>query len=271
MKKKNNGLVIVLVLIVLVLGGYIIYDKMQVQEKKDDNEQVEKEKNDTKKEDNLEQIGDYLFEKEEKYELYALGSETFKNDGKLSQNQVFAFYYYLMSNSNLGVTKDKIDNYVKDLYNMTLSEYPDIKLEEDTVALFYFDKEKNEYATDGYGHGPFTLKPAFSKVAKVEKDNDNYSITVTRVYMPIQDNDFEAGTPEQEYYADRSYTTKIEKLHEFVNIYDANGELIKSELAKAQEYYEQNYDEFKDIKPQYKYTFKKENDDYYLVSVEVIK
>ncbi|MBQ9318992.1 MAG: hypothetical protein IJR82_05115 [Bacilli bacterium] len=271
MKGQNKGLIVLLFLVALSLGTYIVYSQVGTKDVKDDKKDVVDGKTEDNDKEELDKIGEYLFEKEEKYELYALGSGNYEGKTNLTQEQVFAFYYYLMDNGNLDVTKDKIDNYVKDLYNIELSEYPEIKLGQDTAALYSYDKNKNEYVSSGFGHGVFEINPIFSKLAKVEKNDNYYTITVTRVYKPVQGTDFVAGTPEQEYYADKSYTTKIEKLHAFVNIYDANGELIKSEIAKAQEYYEQNYDEFKNLKPQYKYTFKKENNDYYLVSVEIIK
>lgn len=266
---KGKGTVIViifLVLLVLGLGGYIVYDKMLTKESIETKEPAKTEKVEEPKED-LNAIANILFEKEEKYKLYEFGSKYENNmdnltiTNQLNNVQLHTLSIYFLSN-NLTVTKSNIDNYVKDLYNIKLTSYPEIPL-----CGAKFDTSKNEYVINPIAHDAMENKPLISKVANIEKNGDNYVLTVTRVYEPAMGL---IETPEQEYYADGQFTIKINELHQFTNKSEI-GEVLKTDKEKAKQYYEQNYEKFKSLKPQYKYTFAKTDNNYYLVSYEAIK
>ncbi len=270
--KKSKGTIIaiiILVLLVLGLGGYIVYDKLLTKESTEANEPEKTEKVEAPKED-LNAIANSLFEKSEKYKLYIFGDVenlnnlTVKNE--LSEAQIETLYFYFLLN-NITINKTNVDNYLKDLYNIQLTNYPDIIFGGFTMPLATFDKTKNDYVENNVSHDAMENKPLISKVANIEKNVDNYVLTITRVYEPAMGL---IETPEQEYYADAQFTTKINELHQFTNKSEI-GEVLKTDKEKAKQYYEQNYDQFKNLKPQYKYTFAKDNNNYYLVSYEVIK
>ena len=267
--KKGKGtiiVIIILVLLVLGLGGYIVYDKLLTKESTETNEPEKTEKVEAPKED-LNAIANTLFEKEEKYKLYEFGSRYENNmdnltiTNQLNNVQLHTLSIYFLSN-NLTVTKSNIDNYMKDLYNIQLTNYPEIPL-----CGAIFDTSKNEYVINPIAHDAMENKPLISKVANIEKNGDNYVLTITRVYEPAMGL---IETPEQEYYADAQFTTKINELHQFTNKSEI-GEVLKTDKEKAKQYYEQNYEQFKNLRPQYRYTFAKDNNNYYLVSYEVIK
>lgn len=265
--KKNKGtmvVVIILVLLVLGLGGYIVYDKMLTKESKETKEPAKTEKLEASKED-LNAIANTLFEKTEKYKLYILGnfanSNNLKVTSQMNEAQIYALSMYYLLN-DMTVTKASIDSYMKELYNIQLSNYPEIPL-----CGAKFDTSKNEYVISEFAHDAMENKPLISKVANIEKSGDSYVLTISRVYAPAMGL---VETPEQEYYADAQYTTKINELHQFTNTSE-NGEVPETENEKARQYYEQNYEQFKNLKPQYRYTFAKDNNNYYLVNYEVIK
>ena len=273
MKNQNENLkkgkitiivIIILVLLVLGLGGYIIYDKMFTKENTETKEPAKTEKVEAPKED-LNAIANTLFEKTEKYKLYILGNFANSNNltvtNQMNEAQIYALSMYYLLN-NITVTKASIDSYMKDLYNIQLSNYPEIPL-----CGAKFDTSKKEYVISEFAHDAMENKPLISKVANIEKNGDNYVLTITRVYEPAMGL---IETPEQEYYADAQFTTKINELHQFTNKSEI-GEVLKTDKEKAKQYYEQNYDQFKNLKPQYKYTFAKDNNNYYLVNYEVIK
>lgn len=270
--KKGKGtiiVIIILVLLVLGLGGYIVYDKLLTKESTETNEPEKTEKVEAPKED-LNAIANSLFEKSEKYKLYIFGNVENLNNltvtNELSEAQIKTLYFYFLLN-NITINKTNVDNYLKDLYNIQLTNYPDIIFGGLTMPLATFDKTKNDYVENNVPHDAMENKPLISKVANIEKNGDNYVLTITRVYEPAMGL---IETPEQEYYADAQFTTKINELHQFTNKSEI-GEVLKTDKEKAKQYYEQNYDQFKNLKPQYKYTFAKDNNNYYLVSYEVIK
>ena len=270
--KKGKGtiiVIIILVLLVLGLGGYIVYDKLLTKESTETNEPEKTEKVEAPKED-LNAIANSLFEKSEKYKLYIFGNVENLNNltvtNELSEAQIETLYFYFLLN-NITINKTNVDNYLKDLYNIQLTNYPDIIFGGLTMPLATFDKTKNDYVENNVPHDAMENKPLISKVANIEKNGDNYVLTITRVYEPAMGL---IETPEQEYYADAQFTTKINELHQFTNKSEI-GEVLKTDKEKAKQYYEQNYDQFKNLKPQYKYTFAKDNNNYYLVSYEVIK
>lgn len=270
--KKGKGtmvVVIILVLLVLGLGGYIVYDKMLTKESKGTESTKQTEKVEAPKED-LNEVANQLLAKTEKYKLYIFGNvENFNNltvSNTLSEAQIQTLYFYFLLNK-ITINKANVDNYLKELYNIQLTEYPDIIFGGFTMPLATFDKTKNDYVENDVPHDAMERAPLISKTANIEKNGENYVLTVTRVYEPSMGL---VETPEQEYYADAQFTTKIDGLHQFTTT-NENGEVSETEKTKAKQYYEQNYEQFKNLKPQYKYTFAKDNNNYYLVSYELVK
>lgn len=266
-KKGKGTMVVIIALVLLVLGlsGYIVYDKMLTKESTETKEPAKAEKVEAPNED-LNEIANSLFEKTENYKLYILGNFANSNNltvtNQMNEAQIYALSMYFLLN-NMTVTKAGVDSYMKELYNIQLSNYPDIPL-----CGAKFDTSKNEYVISEFAHDAMENKPLISKVASIEKNNNNYVLTVTRLYQPSQGVSY--STPENAFYTDAQFTTKIDELNQFTKT-DSLGNWDKADVEGAKNYYEQNYEQFKNLKPQYKYTFAKDNNNYYLVSYELVK
>ena len=140
--------------------------------------------------------------------------------------------------------------------------------------LYRYDNVKKEYVKDCgnndscHAHGGRCISNSlFIKYSNIEKIENNYIVTVTKVYAPAQGMCLES--PENAFYADSKYTVKIDGLSQFTSTDDMG--IYITDKDKAKSYYEQNYEGFKNIKPNYRYTFEKINGDFYLTKLETIK
>lgn len=281
MEKKSTGktvVIVILVLLVLGLGGYIVYDKFVASKEETKEEQKAQQKTETANED-LEAVATTLVNKLDKYYV-----DSYDNLGKADFTQMSnqdkmlsAFLYGNVPN----LSKSTVDDYFKNLFGITLKEYPNLNCWANDGVYAKYNTTTGEYelqtikTSDGdevdHAHGgPCILKSNIIKYNNIEKIGDNYVVTVTKVFGPAQG--LCEGTPENAFYADYKYTVKIPELTQFAKtnsegVWDSS----TADLNGAKQYYEQNYNQFKDLKPQYKYTFKKGNKDYYLISFETIK
>ena len=173
-------------------------------------------------------------------------------------------------NSSMDLKKADVDDYYQNLFGQKLTSYPDLQCWNGDGILYKYNNDINEYQKDCgnndscHGHGGLDNHPKslFVKGSSIQKENDNYIITVTKVFgSNLRDSD-------GYFYADNKYSVKIEGLNMYAN---TQRELDTNEKTNVKNYYKKNYEQFKNIKPQYKYTFKKVNNDYFLIKFETIK
>ena len=266
---KNKGMVfaiIILILLVLGLSGFIVYDKVINKEKPEHNVKITEE---TKAiEENLDETAQMLIDKLEKYYVDYYDKDEKMDFASADDKDLIKGAYAYKQDDTL--TKEKVDDYYNNLFGKKLTNYPDFNCWANDGILYKYNYDKNEYEREGlHGHGGLcTSKSSFIKYNNIEKNEDTYTITVTKVYEPADG--MCQSSEENAFYADYKYTVKIDELSSFTKT-DAYGNIDKADIIGAKDYYNQNYDKFKNIKPQYKYTFKKSNDNYYLVSYETIK
>ena len=262
--KGTKFVIFILVLAVLGLGGYIAYDKLY---KKDVKEPKKVEKKKTEEKENLDAVATTLVSKLDKYYVdYYDSKENVTFDSLPVNDKMLGSYVYGKDD----LSKSVVDDYFNNLFGVKLSEYPDLNCWAGDGAFYKYNSATEKYEVTGnHGHGGLTsVHSVAMKYNDIQKDGDNYVVTVTKVYGPAQGIGLES--PENAFYADSKYTVKIDELGQFVKT-DSIGNMLDPDSAGAKSYYEQNYDKFKNIKPQYKYTFKKSGNDFYLVSYQIVK
>ena len=265
MSKKIKCLIVLILVFVIILLSYFILknnvDNVNNSVKKTKEEK--KEKIDEVIDENLDEIGKILLGKINKYspdQFDVYGDITF--DENLSNEQLIAMLYYFWYDKQQDIIDNEdIDNYFKDLYNVKLSEYPDIICPNDNIPLVKYNSNLNIYNQnpEHLGHGSDYVKPIYRKINSIEKKDDNYILSLNKLYSGS------ILSGENGIYTDALEENKITSFDKFYNNY---GQLNVSELIN---YYDNNYDSFKNLKPQYKYTFKKSENDYYLSKYEIIK
>lgn len=273
--KKDNKLKIFIILLILIIIGLLSYIAIIKKEKTSEETKTE-EISQQKKEENLEEISDKLIEKIDKYYLDYYDNLNNLDFTKLKKEDLIDGAYHYSISSNQIFTKSLVDEYYQSLFNIKLNDYPDVECFAGDGLLYSYDKEKKEYKEECginegicHGHGAVGYhKPLIIEKQNIEKNNNQYIITTTKVFG-LDERDSDGYL-----YSDSSYQNKIEKLNTFIdnakNEYGAI-EHNKINTEEINNYYKDNYQEFKNIKPYYKYTFEKENNDYYLTQFEIIK
>lgn len=278
-KRIEKGLIIIVVILsilVLSLGGYIVYDKVMNKDNDSSSEYKKSNKKEPSKE-NMEYVASILLEKLDKYYVDYYDSKDSVDFSKLSDDEkMLGVFVYANGLDNL--SKTVVDDYYNNLFGETLTKYPDLNCWVGDGVFAKYNSNTLKYEgvkakmADGteidHAHG--ILSAAHSLIMKynnIVKEGDNYIITVTKVYSPAQGIDLQS--PENAFYADAKYTVKLDALTQFIK-FDNTG-LFVIDGAGVKSFYEQNYSQFKNLKPQYKYTFKKKNNDYYLVNYEIIR
>lgn len=272
MTKENKLKIFIIILILIIIGllSYIAFIKKETPIKQE--KEIKKEE----KAENLDEISYKLIEKIDKYYAdYFNSSETIDFTKIKKENLIDGAYHYSVS-SNQVFTKQLVDEYYKNLFNIKIDNYPDIECFAKDGLLYSYNKEKEEYVEECgnyegvcHGHGGLGYhKPLIIEKQNIEKQNNNYIITTTKVFG-LNERDTDGY-----FYSDSTYQNKIEKLSHFVdsakNEYGAIDQ-DKINIEEIKKYYKENYQEFKNIKPYYKYTFKKINNDFYLTHFEIIK
>lgn len=277
-QKKQTGknvLIVILVLAVLGLGGFIIYDKFIAKETKKAKEPVKsvtKEDTSLESKENLDEVASILIGKLDKYFVDYYDSKESIDFNALPDNDKMlgAYSYNVRASNSLDLNRSVVDDYYNNLFGITLTNYPDLNCWAGDGVLFKYNNATGEYESLPHpGHGGLAAKHSdIMKYNSIEKSGENYIITVTKAYAPYQGIGLES--PENAFYADSNYTVKLDALSQFTKV-DSYGNWAAADLNGAKTYYEQNYEQFKNIKPQYKYTFNKNNNDYYLKSYQMIK
>ena len=283
-EKSLKAMLIILLLAVLGLGGYIVYDKFLSKElnKTEVKQETKKEvKEETKKEESqkedLDAVANILVNKINTYNINQLEAIDknlqFSNSPTNEQLITMEYYYIYKSKSNNTydenylATKEEVDKYFKSVYNIQLNEYPNIVDWNDNQIDYVYDNNSQKYLhyvnpiTDTFNH--YNLFPADSIteiVTDINKNKDIYSITLAKIYTcgPNVLNG-------EHITSDALHKTVLPEFDQFIK------SDIDCDEEAAANYFKANKDKYKTQKPQYKYTFKKENNDYYLISFETIK
>lgn len=273
-KKVNsrNALIVILFLIILGLVGFIVYDKLiakDTRKVKEPTKSVTKEETSVEPKENLDEIAVILMSKLDKYYVDYYDSKenvdfaTLSDDVKMHGAEIYAYYGF-----NTHINKSLVDDYYNNLFGITLNNYPDLNCHFGDGVLSKYNSSIGEYEWLPHAHGGNIInKSILMKYNDIEKSGDNYIITINKLFAPY--NGMGEWTPENAFYADHSYTVKLDDLSQFTRV-ESSGNWV-SDLNGVKNYYEQNYEQFKNIKPQYKYTFSKNNNDYYLKNYQIIK
>lgn len=270
---KENKLKIFIILLIIIIIGLLTYIALIKKEKP-----VKKEIEDKKEEvvENLDEVSDILIEKIDKYYVDYFDSSEEMDFTKINKEELIDGAYHYSISSNQIFNKKLVDEYYKNLFNIKLDNYPDLECFAKDGLLYSYNKEKEEYEEECginegicHGHGGIGYhKPIIISKEKIEKRDNEYIIITTKVFG-LNERDSDGY-----FYSDSSYQNKIEKLSSFVdNAKNEYGvlEQDKINIEEIKKYYNDNYQEFKNTKPYYKYTFKKISNDYYLTQFEIIK
>ena len=273
--KKDNKLKIFIILLILIIIGLLSYIAIIKKEKTSEETKTE-EITQPKQEENLEEISNKLIEKIDKYYLDYYDNLDNIDYTKIKKEDLIDGAYHYSISSNQPFTKTLVDEYYQNLFNIKLNDYPDLECFAKDGLLYSYDKVKEEYQEECginegicHGHGAVGYhKPLIIEKQNIEKNNNQYIITTTKVFgLDERDSD-------GYFYSDSTYQNKLEKLSTFIdkakNEYGGI-EQSKINIEEIKKYYKDNYQDFNNIKPYYKYTFEKENNDYYLTQFEIIK
>lgn len=271
-KKKKKGktiIIVILVLIILGLGGYLIYDKFFAKEDVKEPETKKEEKKEELKED-LNGIAEGLVTTIEEDNVWLIiGAKNYPSsitfDNKLIDNEVLTAALTAVGNclnnrSCSSLPVETLDNYFKDNFGITNVDYQTIICPVDKTPIYKYDSLTKEYSFTGEHPHDGLVKgsePMYTKVIGIEKENGNYVLTVTNIYANMRDNEFISADP-----------TGTVKIADFETYLNNDGDINTNKIISD---YENNFETKKASYPKYKYTFKKDNNNYYLTKYEVIK
>ncbi len=268
--KGKNILIVILFLIIIGLLGFIVYDKVinKKEEPKPAEEKVAKEE---KKEENLDEIGKELTLKLEEYVIdYYDNFENLDFTTVSDKDLMLGAFSYSIKNGNLDLKRQNVDDYFYNVFGRTLTTYPDLECWVGDGVIYKYNAESKEYQKDCgdketcHAHGGLEghQKSIIIKASDIQKEENKYILTVNKVFgNNLKDSD-------GYFYSDYKYENRITGLD---SLTDAARELNPEEIQKVKDYYEQNYEQFKNLSPKYRYTFTKTGDDFFLTKFEVIK
>lgn len=270
MKKK---IIIVLSIILIILLLVVLIPKPKKEKKSEEKPTEVKKQAPTPKED-LNVVTNELIAKIENFYLdyYSKYEEIDFESAGTSDTLLAAYAYSLKKNDGI-FNKELVDKYYKELFNITLNEHEDLKCYVGDGILYKFDTQKNDYIEDCgtieelcHSHGGLMLnEPLFIKDKEITKENDEYTLSVNKIYgLNIVDSD-------GYFYSDNEYKNRINELDSFLdNTKNEVGmpDINKINIEEVKKYYNDNYEILKEKLPIYKYTFKKENNNFYLVRIK---
>lgn len=257
--KGKNIVIVILVLAIIGLVGYIVYNKYFIKE------ETPKTKSEVKEEkEDLDEVADILMDKLDKslaWEFVMV--KEFPNilvfDNNMIDDKVLnAAIGSVWSNTTSSAKSSDLDN-IFNVYNIKNLNHKDVNCFNNDGVLYKYNDTTKEYtfAENHPGHGGMEVYgPDYVKLNNIEKQNDEYSIIVTTIYANIKDHQFIS--------ADAKGTIKIVDFDSYLN---ENGEVNINQLIND---YENTFESRKTDYPKYKFTFKKDKDDYYLTKYEVV-
>lgn len=257
-EKKGNGktiLIATLVIIIIGLIGFIVYDKCFNKEAAPVKPQEEKEE---KKEEKTEEIANdeitKIMEKIKKYNLgtlYHFGNQKFDTVSNEQLEVMVRHFGYPEV-----ITKEKVDGYIKDVYNITPSSYNDIICLNDKIAMYKYNATNQTYIMNSEHPGHGGLEGDFTDyyVVSSKKEDNKYTMDILFLY----------GDPVVNGYSVNDKGLEILKI-------DPSNSMTEEQLTKAAiEYIKSHLDEYKDAS-KYQYVFEKDGNDYYLKEFNIVK
>lgn len=261
MEKENNYGIIVVIIIVLFLFflSTFIYYKINI-EKKEDNKTVdlESEKEELVVDDSVYSLmntivgGKYeegfnnAIDKRYNYDFNEVESKKVSNFDNDMLSSIIYYYalnngYLKQSNNTYTISEDNVKKIYLKIFGSNL-EYKVIK-ENTTCPTLTYDSNKKIY-TYNTDCGTNTDITKYNKIIDVDEDDDALKVTEEVAY----------------------YTSELEKDNVFITYQDAINKT--NSIGTISESTEVQIQNLKDYISKYRYTFKKENDKYYLYSVE---
>lgn len=204
--------------------------------------------NDNEKKEDLNAISEKLISKINEYHLYQLDETITYDSSEPTKNSLYAMLDYYKETRKVDehteyklsstITKNQVDTYYKEVYNVSLSMYPNYICWEDGNSLYEYDSNEKAYKFDSskHSHGDYHEAVKAYTLGIEKNSNDSYSITVLKLLLT------EGG-----YFIGNDYVENV-------------NDILDDLVTKNKDYY-----------PQYKYTFKELNNNYYLSKLEVIK
>ena len=185
MKKENKLKIFIIILILIIIGllSYIAFIKKETPIKQE--KEIKKEE----KVENLDEISYKLIEKIDKYYADYFNSSENIDFTKIKKEDLIDGAYHYSVSSNQVFTKQLVDEYYKNLFNIKIDNYPDIECFAKDGLLYSYNTEKEEYVEECgnyegvcHGHGGLGYhKPLIIEKQNIEKQNNNYIITTTKV------------------------------------------------------------------------------------------
>ncbi len=297
---KKTLIIVVMGLIILGLGGYIAYEKFNVNEpnknelkdgeKEEAKEEVENDDSKVEEQENLNEVATQLQKIVEESDVLSIIDEDYseasftKSDLENNKNYLLSKLIWNLSyekNGNLGpdnngiyITKDELINYTKKYFGIDSLDFQDLYLEDDykeSLGIhFKYDTNKKsyvEYKTDNKEeinefYSIFGYSPMYTKIYNIEKNNNEYVLTLTGIYTDGAD----CGM----YIFDRKCEIELED-----SFYEKNENLgLGSEAMNKLviDDYEKNYEKNKGKYLKSQFTFKKDkNGKFYMASFKEVK
>ncbi len=261
-EKKKDILVGILLIIILILSGVLLFLVLTKEEK---TEKKTIENKVTEQKEDFSNISSTLLNIIDNYKIDIL--DLYGTDIVIStiptNEQLNAMKYSLSQNGTSeipSIPKSIVDDYFKTVYNVTPSQYPDIICKVDNKTIYSYDKDKQEYVTaNEHSHNEYLIEALSKTVTNIIKENNTYIVDVAKIY----EGNIEDASIGQ-FYSDGTYKNVLKDYEQFFDgeNYDETG---------AINYFNNNKDKAKNFKPQYRYTFKKTGDNYYITKYQVIK
>ena len=233
-----------LILLGIVLGAYFCFFKKDSSWKNEENNNSLQ----TEENDNLDSVSEILLNKINEYHLYHIDENNSYDSSVPTKESLYAMFDYYKEERKVGeykeyklsstITKNQVDTYYKNVYNITLSEYPNYRCWEDGNSLYEYNTNEQAYKFDinKHGHGDYHDAYKAFKLNIEKNSDDSYSITILKMRLT------EGG-----YLLGNDYVENV-------------NDNLDNIVIKNKDYY-----------PQYKYTFTKTDNNYYLLKLEVIK
>lgn len=305
-KKKNSKglivLIVILIILLLALISYICYDKFVPKEDSTNNETTSK--NELKTVTNnyiLENLEEELIDYSEAYGLYFKDKIDLNSPEilklsllKYSEETNTSFDYFIVkdvegnvvyelrngqenldvSDSRKGIEATELNSYMQEVYN-TDKKFQDTWEKNQNrwvfsgIKCFYYDSRSDAYYP---GLNPASGSPSYitTKIVEGKEDNDyiylyNKALWCSMGILPFCQKAGDYSYKDVQDNPNLGYILNYSELEKETKFKDEYGDLSDEKVSESvfQEHYDELYT--------YKHTFKKENNNYYYVSSEVVE
>ncbi len=197
-----------------------------------------------------------------KLEYMDINNATINNINELSNN----FKLQLALNGIESTDEEDVAKYLTDIFGNDIDiEFTDVT-DNDTIVYKY---ENNKFNLNSEYNNKDIIMSDHIDVTDFKNSNDIYELTITKIFYNMQDGNLKNGffgsyenallSKNNNYNLDNALFTL-----ELTENLDENKKLIEN-------YYNEHKDELKEKLTKYKYTFKKQDNNYILIKYEVLK